>query len=849
MGKATVDLYEHFPVRAIADGCMVNGTLDVTAGFSLLLPEVYCMDQDFLAGMHAELSQLIKRMPVDGFIQLLGHYYQGPFQSEYTGASPIQRENFLRWQERPVSHSFVRAFVSFCNPGYRPKQTRSSLLSPFTSKESVFKKAEERIKAFQAFVPTFESSFSGLHGIKVKRMDDAALRGSLYDYWALQYHASRSGEEVMSRELPDIDITDGYFKVGDQYVCVVTMSEEGEKLHSEKLNTKLGRGIGGALPPQGVKIATSMPLPLTLGLPFNHLYSVGIRILDNVEQESANSGFRTLGLEVQKTLASKAAALKLAAKESFVTTLSEFHQQACLVHVAVVLHDNDLAKLKAKADYTVDAFKNMNDSFGRIEGHDLANVFWTTSPGNAMHNYRNFTETVEQGVSYLPKENQYYSDREGLIFKDRFGNPFTMNFWQSPHIKARNVIGFGPTGSGKSVGMNYIVDQLFVWGNIVVIIDKGGSYKWLVKTYGGLYVDSADRKSMRFNIFVCKKDAKGNYLYRATDGDGEGADDQVNFCYVVIRRIWKRDMPISGEEMTILKDIIDRFYRHVNASGMFPDMVAFSEYTLVYEKDVIADENRQFFNFQSLRLMLSPYTTGPEKELLNDQSGVSLAGNYRIYAFDLEEVAKNQEKFEIVSAIIMNLAVGIIERSGAQRKTIVLDEAIDFLQGSKSSGEPGLSDMADFVGAQYRKIRKANGQMCLLTQGASYLKYIHPIVRESILGNSDIKLLFDHSGKNVDLIDETVKLLGMTSFQEEQLRSLEQENGQNYRGALVIMGTYSKVVRLELTPYSYAVFNTDKEEKTKMQELFDKYGNVGAAINEYVYQREKKTHEKANVSL
>ena len=106
--------------------------------------------------------------------------------------------------------------------------------------------------------------------------------------------------------------------------------------------------------------------------------------------------------------------------------------------------------------------------------------------------------------------------------------------------------------------------------------------------------------------------------------------------------------------------------------------------------------------------------------MLNDPSGIE-QGSGKFFVFDLEATSRNPDLFDIVSAIIIELSLNIIENDHASRKTIILEEAIDFLKGKDTAeGEAGLSDMADFVGSMYRKIRKrsdfAGDSGCLLSE-------------------------------------------------------------------------------------------------------------------------------------
>lgn len=841
-------LSKYFPIEDILEDCFVNGLFDVTPGFAITWPEVYTLSDEEYLNIHNGLVSVISRLPAGAVFHYQGFFYDSVYRSDYKGSSEIQRDNFRYYNDRPILKNYSNVYLTFQNgTGMSPVSSNSPLRSAwdwFSGKRT--SGIDKVVGEYRKHFAPFESDLNLIHRVKARRLTASQLLCAAYDYFNLSYDNPTLDFKDALKGIQDmqVDFENGYMKVGDQYVAVVTLTKEGGYLVSsqDKANRKLPTNASNVKLPKSINLHTSMPFLIGVGLPFNHIVNVGIEVLDNEAATDAMSGLKAVGTNILSGVGVREAVAKTNEKEKFLDSLANNSFRPCRTKVNVIVNDPSLERLREKLNYVKNGFVRMNDSTVFFENEHAPNLFLSSSPGAMKFLYREpIIQTVDQAVCYLPKESQYFSDQEGVVFVDRLsGCPVVVNMWDSPFIVNKNGVIFGPSRTGKSVALNHLTTQFLHFithlttqslakGHHVIIIDVGGSYKKNAQINGGYYFDASVKKDLSFNIFLCPKDVNGKYLYNRIDEDGEGADDQINYVYTVLRKLWRGNEKISTDEKNILKEAIREFYEYVNKEDIFPDLTAFKNFLDVYEERIMKPDYKGFLNFVSLRLALDPYVTGEYKFLLNSKSNVVLKDQSFI-VFDLFGIMGNEDLANIVMTIIIGITADKIENTHGVRKTVIIDEAIDFLKG----------DSGEFIGGYYRKIAKRGGQVFLATQGVGYLDDIDPLTRKSIFGNSDIKILLNHRNAR-DSYPALQKNLGLTKHELDLLDSME--NGERYREIFIKLGEVSKVYRTEIGYFAEGVYTSTKTELEEIYALEKEIGNLGSAINQFVYNKYMKTQK------
>lgn len=108
-----------------------------------------------------------------------------------------------------------------------------------------------------------------------------------------------------------------------------------------------------------------------------------------------------------------------------------------------------------------------------------------------------------------------------------------------------------------------------------------------------------------------------------------------------------------------------------------------------------------------------------------------------------------------------------------------------------------------------------------------------PIVKESIINNSDCKILLDQR-KYLNKFDSIQNLLGLTDKERSQILSINMANhpGRKYKEVFFSLGgTQSAVYATEVSLEEYFTFTTEESEKMELFALAEKLGgNLELAI-------------------
>jgi len=132
----------------------------------------------------------------------------------------------------------------------------------------------------------------------------------------------------------------------------------------------------------------------------------------------------------------------------------------------------------------------------------------------------------------------------------------------------------------------------------------------------------------------------------------------------------------------------------------------------------------------------------------------------------------------------------------------------------------------------HKTVRKYFGEAIVVTQEVEDI-ISSPIVKESIINNSDCKILLDQR-KYLNKFDSIQNLLGLTDKERSQVLSINLANHPNrkYKEVWIgLGGTQSAVYATEVSLEEYYTFTTEETEKMELFTLSEKLGgNLELAI-------------------
>lgn len=832
----SVDLGDVLPIQTITENAIINRNGDITVGYRLFLPEVFTLSESEAQYIHERLEALLKMLPAGTVIHQQNFYYTDRYHNTEYSTNALIAENNRHLNSKEILNNYTNLYVTFTN-GQRNGKIRKNasgtslmrkLHYPF---KQPYKEYQERLTEMEAFLMNFENGLSSIQQFEIRKMDDTELNNAIYDYINLSYETPENDATQKSVNPMAIN-QNGTMKIGQQYVSILSLTNEGEHLQELAVpHTGKSKAYGGNIEmPDSIRSKCSMLYPVGLGLPFNHIVNIVIEITD------ADATVTAIGAEKDAlnyiTNFYPPAAEKQREQEAFCNEITQFDYQTAYTAFNVVLNDHDRTSLMRKTALVQQGFSFMNQSACYVENAELCNLFFCNIPGNARANYRGFINTTKQAICYLQKEGMYLSDEKGHIYHDRFGTPAKINLWDYPALNNKNRIVIGPSGSGKSFWLNNYILQSYELGRDVMIIDIGGSYRSMIALNRGKYFDSTEQKKFAFNPFLCDRDKNGKYLYIDTT-DAESADDQIKTIVAIISYIWKVREPMLPAESAILRKSIIGFYDYVNNSSVgekheriFPTLISYRTYLKEVFSKRMTEFERQKFEIEELLLLLEPYTEGELSFLLNATENVDIIHD-RLIAFDMEDASK-KEYFPLVAIITLQMIVDKIKKRQGFAKELIIDEALDFLQDEK---------FGDFIAYLYRTFRKKEGSITLAAQNILFLKNMPASIKDSIIINCATKIILDHSEHRQNL-PEVKAVLSITDEEIYMIESLQRT--ERWREFFIKMSNDAFIFRNEVSDFAAVAFDSRQATVVRLKQLFNESGSTYTAINRYLEERRKK---------
>ncbi|SIT15780.1 Bacteroides conjugation system ATPase, TraG family [Chryseobacterium gambrini] len=380
-----------------------------------------------------------------------------------------------------------------------------------------------------------------------------------------------------------------------------------------------------------------------------------------------------------------------------------------------------------------------------------------------------------------------------------------------------------------------MVRQYYEQGTHVLLVDTGNSYQGLCelikgKTKGGdgVYFTYTEDNPIAFNPFF-------------TDDNVFDIEKRESIKTLILT-LWKRDdeAPRRSEEVA-LSNAVAGYIEQIKSSSVQPSFNGFYEYVKGDYRRVLQEKEvrEKDFDLANFLNVLEPYYKGGEYDyLLNSEKELDLL-NKRFIVFEIDAIKDHKILFPVVTIIIMETFINKMRRLKGVRKMILIEEAW------KAIAKEG---MAEYLKYLFKTVRKFFGEAVVVTQEVDDI--IHsPIVRESIINNSDCKILLDQR-KYANKFDDIQKMLGLTEREKSQILSINQDNDPTrlYKEVWIgLGGTHSAVYATEVSHHEYLAYTTEESEKLEVMNLAQEMGgDVEGAIKKISLRRIKGLSREDN---
>lgn len=812
-----IDLKKVFPIYKVENDTIISRAGDLTFAFEVSLPEIFSLSNVDYEAFHQSWVKAIRVLPKHSCFHKQDWFIKDSFSPIYKdNDSYLSKASDQFFDKRGFLKHKCYVFLTIRALNGKVMSSASSglfytsLLPLQTLKPSFVNDFEDKVNQFERILE--DSGFVGL-----KRLTTDELAGTNQTAGLLEKYTflSKPNEKLVK----DIHLKDE-LKIGDNYCQLFSLSDVenlpalcASRINYDKYSTdKTKFSIG---------FASSLGLLLNCNHIFNQYIFIGDAAKTLKKLESKRLRLQSLSAYSRENLISRNAT------QDFLNEAISQQRQPVKAHFNILTWTDQKEQLKNMKTQVSAALAQM-DATPKLETDGAAQIWWAGLPGNEAQFPMNdsFDTFTDQASCFLNLESNYKVAKSqiGLRLGDRLtGKPVLVDISDEPIAKGictnRNKFILGPSGSGKSFFTNHMVRSYYDQGTHVLLVDVGHSYKGLCEMVNGYYFTYEEDKPISFNPF---------YLNEGTVLDTEKKESLKS----LILALWKKqDEVLERPEYVALSNALQGYYEKLNRDkSVFPCFNSFYDYL----RDDFANElkkeklKEKYFDLDNLLYVLKPfYKNGEFGFLLNATENLDLM-KQRFIVFELDNIKDHPILFPVVTLIIMETFISKMRKLKGIRKMILIEEAW------KAIAKEG---MAEYIKYLFKTVRKFYGEAIVVTQEVEDI-ISSPIVKETIINNSDCKILLDQS-KYQNKFDAIQNLLGLTDKEKVQVLSINKANDPNrkYKEVFISLGgQVSKVYRTEVSPEEYLTYTTEEREKLKVQEYTKKYGSIQKGITAIVHE-------------
>ena len=812
MKAATIE--NKFPLLAVEGGCIVSKDADITVAFRVNLPELFTVTSAEYEAIHAAWVKAVKVLPDYTVIHKQDWFISEKYcpRAGDGDMSFLSRSYERHFNERPfLKHSCYLYITKTTKERMRMQSNFSTLCRGHIIPKEVNKDTATK---FLEAIGQFERIVNDSGFISIERLRGDEITGTPDKPGLVEKYFALSLEDTASLE--DMELGADGLRIGDKRVCLHTLSDVedlpgrvGTDIRYEKLSTDRSDCL------------LSFASPVGLLLSCDHIYNQYLFLDDSAENlrkfEKQARNMQSLsrysrGNQINKEWV-----------DQYLNEAHSFGLTSIRAHFNVLAWSEDADKLQ-RIRNDVGSQLALMECRPRHNTVDAATLYWAGMPGNAgdFPAEESFYTFIEPALCFFTEETNYKSSPSpfGIKMCDRIsGKPLHLDISDLPMkrgiITNRNKFVLGPSGSGKSFFMNHLVRQYYEQGTHVVLVDTGNSYQGLceminrkTKGHDGIYYTYTEQTPISFNPFY-------------TD-DSIFDVEKKDSIKTLLLTLWKsEDDKVSKTESGELGSAVSAYIRRIQDDCTIrPCFNTFYEFMKhdyrreLDERDIKV--SREDFNIDNMLTTLRQYYRGGRFDfLLNSEENIDLLSK-RFIVFEIDSIKENKELFPVVTIIIMEAFINKMRRLKGVRKQLIVEEAWKALASA---------NMAEYLRYMYKTVRKYFGEAIVVTQEIEDI-ISSPVVKESIINNSDCKILLDQR-KFMNRFGAIQSLLGLTDKEKSQVLSINMANhpGRFYKEVWIgLGGVQSAVYATEVSKSEYLTYTTEESEKMEVMALSEKLG-------------------------
>lgn len=403
--------------------------------------------------------------------------------------------------------------------------------------------------------------------------------------------------------------------------------------------------------------------------------------------------------------------------------------------------------------------------------------------------------------SLLPLHGEWKGIPEpGMLLIGRRGQLFNWNPFYRIASGNYNVCIFGPSGSGKSVFLQDMAQNMISQGVKIFVLDIGQSFKNLCMLLNGQMIRFSQEMDISVSPF-------GNSFTSLIDDLNEGSEDRSDLLLNVINIVASMaGVKADPFKNAIIEQAVDRAIRD-------------KELSVTGIAKALQDQNTK----ESIDLShaLFPYTArGRYGKYFDRDSNVTF--NKLMTVFEFEEIRNDLNLLAVMLQIIsMQIFLQVFKSDRNSRFMIIVDEAWMILDYAAKF----LSDLA-------RTIRKYGGSLVVCVQ--NYGDFQKSEEHKSIFSNSTWTVILKQDEKDLGTFRDSEAFSSMMPL----LRSISFKPGR-FSECLIYTTSVRVVGRLALDSYAGTLYSTDSRDFGFIKAETDKGSSIDQAVEKLIAHKNR----------
>ena len=838
INRRIAELESVFPLAGVDDGYILSRSGDVTVGWELTLPTAFTVDRASYDAMLRSMASAIRALPDWTMVHRQDIYLDRTYRAEDRTAF-LDRAYERHFDGRHYLEGRHYLYLTFAGKSSSLRSTFSSGLFGTSMPRNLA--SPKDLVEFRARSEEFIAVATAGGLARARRLTDEDLTGP----------DGRGGliEQVMTLGtgmISDVALTPESVRVNDETTVSFILSES-DCLPSKISSVRRVDSMSSATSEVDLCLASQVGLMLSR---YPHICNVYV-VKDSQQGVLTDLSRRTRYMRQFST----DGANRANADENDLFKEDSGKEQLCAVHShcnVICWGRSEQERLGIRSDVSA-ALSSMG--VDAVRDIHSASVLWYASlPGAETELSREHLMLTELHAALALAQYETFDNglkRGALRLTDRLRHiPLILDV-QAEAEKANLVSNYnifldGASGTGKSFTTSSLLYNMYSYGEHVFIIDIGGSYEQVCAVVAeesggrdGIY----NRWDRAHPFSFCPFQSFRDWI--TDDGMVRRDDPSLNFLISLLMTLGtdsKKGIHLGDFEESIIVYLVTSFIEewleeeHPIQFPLFDDFVRWIRAFLIYgddnpekkgtmrpflTKNGIRVESGAFSGEQFVESLSSYALDGQFGFLLNSEEPKDLFTS-RFTVFDVGELSSvNNDKFYSLCVLCIVNAFDIKMRSKEIEgfKVMAIDEAWKAISNQT---------MAPYLRELWKTARKMSTSAMVITQELDDI-LTSDVIRETILQNSDIKILMSQEG-NRNTFGKISGPLGLSQTDVNLIFSMAGKEKKSRDVFIKWGGGRSGVYTVEACPEQLWAFESNIQKKRPIMELTAESGSIFGAI-------------------